>query len=512
MRKLLIPVLSTAAMVTRLQGEIALPPLISDHMVLQSPSAAIWGKAAPGEKVSVTFGGLSAEAAGDRDGNWKVQLGGLKPGLAGTLVVEGRNRLSVEDVVVGDVWLASGQSNMAFAVQALANREEVSAAADHLAIRMFIVARHGARAVEPEVRGKWAVCTPQTVGPWSAAGYFFARDLHEALKYPVGIINSSVGNTQAQTWTPREVLEGDPLLRKTFIEPWEKKMETYPAEAEAYDKALEQWKIASEAAKTAGKPEPRKPLPVYGPDSTRAPAALYNAMIAGAAHYAIKGAVWYQGESDVALAEVYRQLLPAMVASWRKAWGGDFPFLIVQLANFQPRVETPGDSRWAALREAQRQIAKTLPHSGLAVAIDIGEAKNIHPQNKQEVGRRLALQALATVYGREIVASGPLFAKATFLGGQARVVFEPRTATGLKTVDGQPVEGFALAGKDGRFHDAQATVVPGERAGADQPGIVVRSPEVPHPVAVRYAWADNPEVNLVNAAGLPACPFSSEAP
>lgn len=491
-----------------LPADVVLPPLISDHMILQAPEANIWGLASPGEEVLVTFGQISVKATADPEGHWSVKLLGLQLGSTGSLTVEGKNRLVVEDVLVGEVWLAAGQSNMVLSIQAMPDHQQISEAANFPDIRMFTVARQGSREAKSDVRGQWVVCSPQTIGPWSAVGYFFAKDLREALQSPVGIINASVGNTQAQTWTPRDVLEGDPVLRRAYIEPWEQKMQTYPSDLATYQNALDRWTEASQKAKEEGRPAPAKPPIPSGPDSHRAPAALYNAMIHGVAPYSIKGALWYQGESDVQASDIYRGLLPAMVSSWRHRWGIDFPFLIVQLANFQPRVAAPGRSLWAEMREVQKEVAEEIPRSGLSVTVDIGEANDIHPKNKGEVGRRLCLIALAKVYDRNMTHSGPVFEEVIFRGSEARIIFRSGTADGLKTQDGQAIKGFALAGKDRKFYAADVVM---EKKDARGFALILHARDVPEPVAVRYAWDDNPDVNLVNFSGLPALPFRSDA-
>jgi len=506
MRQYLLPLLLVT---TPVFAKVTLPPLISDNMLLQQPAATLWGKADPGEKVSIRLGELSAEATADDQGNWRLRLEGLKPGEAGTMTVAGKeNRIEVKNVAVGDVWLASGQSNMQWSVSGAANAEEENKAADFPGIRMFTVKRKPAPEPQDQVEGAWSVALPGQISNWSAVGYYFARDLHRNIQTPVGVIHSSWGGTAAESWTPRERLEADPDLAGA-VTGWEKRMANYPADKEKYEAALAAWNQEAQEAKAAGRePAAKKPRAPQGPDSPHRPASLYNAMIAGATPYTIKGAIWYQGESNAGKAKFYHQLLTTMVQSWRKAWGNDFPFFIVQLANFMAPKAEPADSNWAKLREAQRTVARDLPGSGLAVAIDIGEEKDIHPKNKQEVGRRLSLVARARVYGEKVVYSGPAFREARFEEGKVIVSFEEGSAAGLKTGDGEPVKGFALAGQDGQFHWAQA-VIETDGAGGR---LVVHSGQVAQPVAIRYAWADNPAVNLVNEAGLPAVPFQAEKP
>lgn len=506
MRRYLLPLLFMASPVL---ADVTLPPLISDNMLLQQPAATLWGKADPGEKVTVQLGSLSAETTADDHGNWRLQLEGLKPGNAGTMTVAGKaNRLEVRNVAVGDVWLASGQSNMQWSVDTANNAGEEIKAADFPGIRMFTVKRQAAPEPVGQVEGAWKVAMPGSISKWSAAGYFFARDLHQALQTPVGVISSNVGGTRAESWTPREWLEADPVFRKALTG-WDTRMANYPAAKAKYDEALAAWEKEAAQAREAGQqPAGKKPGPPIGPDSPHRPAGLYNAMIAGATPYTIKGAIWYQGEANTSQAGVYSRLLTTMVESWRKQWGSDFPFLIVQLANFMAPKPEPGNSSWAALREAQRIAARELPGSGLAVAIDIGDEKNIHPKNKQEVGRRLSLVARAKVYGEKLVYSGPAFREARFEEGKVAVLFDAGSAAGLKTGDGEPVKGFALAGADGKFYWAEASI---ETDGAEG-HLVVKSAQVPEPVAIRYAWADNPAVNLINEAGLPAVPFQAQKP
>lgn len=487
---------------------VRLPSLISDHMVLQAESKSnVWGWADPQEEVTVKFGDKTERATAGADGKWSVRLAGLKAGTAGDLTVKGTNELTVKDVLVGEVWVASGQSNMEWQVNGAQNKEAEIAAAKFPEVRMFNLKKAAEKQPKDDCTGVWAVTTPETVGSFSAVGYFFARHLHETLKQPVGIIHTSWGGTPAEFWTPAPVIEADPDF-KNIAERWEQLAAAYPKARENYDAALAKWRETSAAAKAEGKPVPKQPTPPRGGDAFGAPGCLYNGMIEPVLPYTIRGAIWYQGESNASAAEQYRKLFPTMIMSWRQNWARaglagsempDFPFLFVQLANFRAREEQPVDSSWAALREAQLMTLE-LPHTGMAVAIDIGEADDIHPKNKQEVGRRLALNAEATVYFQDKEFSGPIFSGAQPEEGRIRLSF--RHAEGLKAQDGGALKGFAVAGEDKKFVWAEAKI--------EGDHIVVSSPEVPKPVAVRYAWADNPECNLVNAAGLPASPFRSD--
>jgi len=534
MRKFLLFLLPLAPF-TVAYADVTLPPLISDNMLLQRPEAAVWGKADPGEAVTVKLGATVAKTTAGQDGNWRVQLKGLQPGVAGDMTVSGKNTLTVQNVAVGDVWVCSGQSNMEMPLKApgktgwnsiggVLNFEQEIATANFPKIRMFTVPKKSSETPLEEVVGKWEVCSPENVPHWSATGYFFGRQLHQDLGLPIGLIHTSWGGTSAQAWTPTDVLQGDPDFKTAYYDKRQAELANYPAAKEKYDKeTLPAWQAAADAAKAEGQPIPRKPQEPAGPGMRGTASALYNAMIFGATQYPIKGAIWYQGESNAGDAVRYRRLLPAMITSWRKAWGqGDFPFYIVQLANFMaPRTE-PADSNWANLRDAQRLTALNLPNTGMAVAIDIGEEKTVHPSNKQEVGRRLALAAEAKTYGKEIVFSGPAFDTAKFDGANAIVTFKPGTAVGLTTKDGGPVKGFAIAGADQKFVWAEAKIVPGDipvqaskssktKSKTPTPLVLKLSAEgVTQPVAVRYAWANNPDVNLINKAGLPAVPFRTD--
>jgi sialate O-acetylesterase len=337
-------------------------------------------------------------------------------------------------------------------------------------------------------------------GGFSAVGYFFGRDLHKELGVPVGLINTSWGGTPAESWTTRPTLEEDPEF-VPIVERWNQARENYPEQKKKHEEALAKWKEEVQKAKAEGKQPPRQPSPPLFERKQYEPASLYNGMIAPLIPYAIKGAIWYQGESNAGRAYQYRSLFSAMIRDWRREWGqGAFPFLFVQLANFMAREPEPADSAWAELREAQ-SVALRLPKAGQAVIIDIGEADNIHPKNKQDVGYRLALNALAIAYGRDIVYSGPTFKSMELEGDRIRLHFD-HIGGGLEAKGGGPLKGFAIAGEDGKFVWADAAI--------EGDAVVVRSAQVAHPVAVRYAWANNPECNLYNKEGLPASPFRTD--
>lgn len=486
-------------------AEVKLPAIISDHMVLQAgESVPIWGWAKPDEKVTVEIGGQKLATQADDKGNWRVTLEPLKVGAHLTLTVTGANKLVVQDVLAGEVWLGSGQSNMGLRVSSANHFEEEKAAADHPEIRMFTVAPKASPVPLDDCQGRWQVCNSNTVGDYSAALYFFGRDLQQQLKVPVGLIHSSWGGTPIQPWMSLDVLKEYPGYA-ALLERKQKEIAAWPARKLQLEADLKNWENAAAEAKATHQPPPVKPWNPGPPDSGQyMPGQLYNAMIHPLIRYRIRGAVWYQGEANagggLAGAADYTDLQTRMIAGWRQDWGlGNFPFFYVQLPNWS----TGGDeskASWAFFREAQANILKTAPNTGMAVTIDIGEANNIHPKNKQEAGRRLALLALANVYHRDVVCHGPQFEKLALDGATAKISFAH--AEGGLVARGAELNGFAVAGADKQWHPATAKI--------EDNAVRVSSAQVPSPVAVRYDWANNPDGNLYNGAGLPAMPFRTD--
>ncbi len=480
------------------RADVRLPAIFADHMVLQrDASVPVWGWADPGEEVAVSLAGQAKTALADAHGRWTVTLGRLPAGGPHTLTVRGKNSVAVRDVLVGEVWLASGQSNMEMTVRQARDFAAERAAANHPRIRMFTVRHHAARAAQTDCVGAWQVCSPQTVGSFSATAYFFGRDLHGRLGVPIGLINSSVGGTPVEAWTSLEAQKGQAELRP-LLASWERRAAAYDPDAAraAYEKQQAAWRTAAARARADGKPAPRPPQRPADPrDNTHYPGVLYNGMIAPLIPYGIRGAIWYQGESNAGSEESgarYGVQLPLLVRDWRTRWAaGDFPFGWVQLPNFQTRARG-----WPAVREAMRR-ALSLPNTGMAIAIDLGEENDIHPKNKQAVGRRLALWARARVYGEPVAWSGPLPAGSTIQGGAVEVRF--RHADGGLRAEGGELRGFEVAGPDGLWHRATARIEGGK--------VIASSGDVKQPTAVRYDWAANPDGNLANGAGLPASPF-----
>lgn len=483
-------------------ADVTLPAIIGPNMVLQAGmQVPIYGWADAGEKVTVRFRDQAKSCIVDRTGRWCIRLAPMAADGPNELTIIGKNTITLANVLVGEVWVCSGQSNMAWPVRASNNAEAEIAAANYPRIRLFTVALRPSLKHESDTQGSWVECSPQTVPNFTAVGYFFGRILHEELNVPVGLINSSWGGTACEAWTSREALEGDPSFRPV-LQRWSAAVRAYPEDKTAYEAARADWKRRADEAKAKGEPfTEHAPSPPLFEQKQHMPGGLFNGMISPLVPYAIRGVIWYQGESNVGRAYAYRRLLPTMIRDWRDHWGqGPFAFLIVQLANFMARKDEPLDSAWAELREAQTMTAQTVENTSQAVTIDIGEENDIHPKNKQDVGKRLALIALARTYGKGIEYSGPMYHSMTVEGNKIRIKFTH--ADGLTAKNGGPLKGFAIAGDDKRFVWAEATI--------DGSTVVVSSPQVPRPVAVRYNWADNPEGNLYNSAGLPACPFRTD--
>ena len=488
-------------------ADVVLADLFSELVVLQRQKRIpIWGRADPGEGVAVTFQGQTASTTTGRDGRWRVEIGPFEALAARPLTVTGKNTIRIERVFVGEVWVCSGQSNMAFSVQRSEGAQEELEGLVNPRLMLYTVKRRVAGEPQESAGGRWVRASPETVAKFSAVAYYFGKRLRSTLAIPVGLIHSSWGGTPAEAWTRRETLARDPVLRP-IVERWDRALAEGPQREQAWKRSLDRWKQQAEAARAAGRPAPRRPRPPLGPNHPHRASGLFDGMIAPVIPFAIRGAIWYQGESNAGRAEQYRTLFPAMIRDWRAAWGqGDFPFYFVQLANFRPIVTEPGDSAWAELRDAQRFALKE-KNTAMAVTIDIGAADDIHPRNKREVGRRLALAALANLYREELgdkpvpVEAGPLYESHRRKGNRLVVRFR-FVGGGLRTRNGDPLSGFTIAGKKMRFLQAQARI--------EGDTVVVWHPRLKRPAAVRYAWADNPVCNLVNAEGLPASPFRTD--
>jgi len=624
------------------KADVTLPKIFSSNMVLQQGiEIPVWGWADKNERIRVTFNNETVRTRADKEGNWMVKLPVQKYGGPFTLTINGKNTVEFTNVMVGEVWIASGQSNMEMRVDQSNNAEEEIAAASYPSIRLFTVPKAVAQFPKNDISGgEWVECSPETVGAFSAVAYFFGRDLHDELKVPVGLIHSSWGGTVAETWISGNTINQDPDFKAQLVELQQMDLEQYRqakleqireilgGEVPTEDKGIvdgkpvwsaldyndDNWRSIKtpmywenqgyididgigwyrkeitlneeqtksnltlhlgkiddsditffngiEIGKTEnmydgeriysidkkylkpgdnmivvrvhdtggnggiwGDPENQflaignEKMDIsgdwkfriskaevgtvnVGPNSY--PTLLFNAMINPLLPYGIKGAIWYQGESNAGRAKQYRRIFPALINDWRDHWQlGDFPFLYVSLANYMQPQEQPSESAWAELREAQ-SMTLSLPNTGMALAIDIGEANDIHPKNKQDVGKRLALDAFKIAYNRDVVNSGPMYKSVEFKNGKAFVTFS-EIGSGLKIKDKYGyIKGFSIAGPDKKFHWAKAEL-------RNDNTVVVYSDEVPNPAAVRYGWADNPDdANLYNKEGLPANPFRTD--
>lgn len=451
----------------------------------------IFGKASPGESVSVSFRGQNVQTTASLLGSWEVWLAPMKPGPAEEMTVKGNNTLKVADVLVGDVWLGSGQSNMQWAVRQTNNADQEISSANFPEIRLFYVPRKPSTIPVDDVDAKWVVCTPEAVKDFSAVLYYFGRQLHSDVKAPMGLIHTSWGGTPIASWISGPTLTGNPRLAP-FLTFWADTISKHPDNYARYEQNLKKWE-------DSGSKGPR-PAPPLGPGHPHEPTGLYNGMIAPLVKYSIKGALWYQGETEAGRGQghIYGDALMTLVQDWRREFGqGDFPFFWVQLANFGSAAK---NGHWMKVQEGQVK-ATALKRTGVAVINDIGEATDIHPKNKQDVGRRLALLARHVAYGQNgFEWSSPIYRQATREGNNFRVWFDH--ADGLKTRDNGAVKGFTVAGADGTYVPAEAKI--------EGSTVIVSSAQVQNPRAVRYAWDYNPDSNLVNGAGLPASLFRSD--
>jgi sialate O-acetylesterase len=480
-------------------ADVTLASPFTDHLVLQQGQPVpVWGWADSGEKVTVSFAGQSQSTTAEANGTWKIQLGRLSVSAdPRELTVAGKNTLTLHDVLVGEVWLASGQSNMDFTVAktekyyfaGVINEAEEVAAANHPQIRMFTGEWKRSYAPERTVQGAWKVCTPENVREFSAIGYFFARALQRELNVPVGIVTLTYGASTAQAWIRREAIANDPRLNPA-LEEFDAKVKAFvpptPEEAKNYEEA-----VAKAKAEKQRRPRNPKPDPVQDQHN---PTVMFNGMIAPFVGFGIRGVIWYQGESITGAKELFPVWNETLIKDWRKLWDTELPFYFCQLAAHNAASNGP------EVRALQAEALK-LPATGMAVTIDIGDPKDVHPHNKAPVGERLMRIALANVYGKKIEFSGPVFESSAVENGALRLKFY-HVDGGLVAKDGA-LKTFEIAGADGKFVPAEAII--------DRDTLVVRAASVPAPVAARYAWSPYPEgCNFYNAAGLPAAPFRTD--
>jgi sialate O-acetylesterase len=468
-------------------------------MVLQrNHDNPVWGWADAGEKVTVSIGGQAHTTKADRDGNWKVTLKPLPAGGPHRLTIKGKNTITYDDVLVGEVWICSGQSNMAWPVQNSYDGDLVALTANHPEIRLISVPQVGTQEPQKDFDGEWAHAAPDTVKDFSAVGYRFGLQLHQALGVPVGLIDNAWGGSAAEAWIRRDVLRKDKRYSE-LLGRWKETEATYDhAKAVAdYESKIAKWeKGGSQGTRPRA---PRNPL-----DGQHRPANIYNGVLKPTIGYGIKGAIWYQGEANAGRAYQYRHLFPLMIQHWRDEWGqGDFPFYYVQLADFRDRVSEPQEADWPELREAQTMTMDKLRNTGQAVIIDVGEGRDIHPRDKHTVANRLARWALARDYGIDVPHQSPRYKSMKINGSKISVDFDHIGASGLYTFDTREPVGFSIAGNDQKFVWASARIV-------DKDTIEVWNDSVKNPVAVRYAWANNPDCNVFSREGLPATPFRTD--
>jgi sialate O-acetylesterase len=493
----------------KLHAEVKLPALISDGMVLQQGvKANVWGFADPGEHVTVTLHNQEASTVAGSDGKWTIKVGPFLAGGPYTLTVAGKTRIVIHDVLVGEVWVCSGQSNMSMTVGPTAppyftgvtDFQNELHNADYPMIHLFTVAITVASKPQSDVKGYWTPASPDSVNAFSAAGYFFARELFKALHVPIGMVHASLGSTTAETWTSRHTIESDPDF-KPILEKEKQTLSAYPRVFDEFQQQFKEWKENAEHAESEGTPILKPPkVPDDPRQDTNRPSALFNGMIAPVTSYTIKGVIWYQGESNADRPVQYQKLFPALIRDWRNAWGeGNFPFLFVQLASWGIGYS---ELNLPALREAQA-MSLSLPNTGMAVATDIGDGTDGHPKDKQDIGYRLALTAMGVAYGQDVIYSGPVYDSMAVEGDKVRVRFK-NVYGGLTAKNWPPGarSGFEIAGDDRKLVEAKAQI--------EGDTVVVQSDSVTHPIAIRFNWKNNPWYHLYNHGGLPAAPFRTD--
>jgi sialate O-acetylesterase len=483
------------------EADIKLPAIFSDNMVLQQKKQiTIWGWANPRENVKVNSDWDSSVKATDANqaGKWMITIETPAAGGPYNLFIKGNNTVTIKNILIGEVWLCSGQSNMEFSVKSATNAEQEIKEANYPKIRLFQIGENTSTEPLDDCNGTWQICSPNSIPRFTAIGYFFGREIHKELNCPVGLIESAWGGTGAESWTPKEILQNDeeflPILNRD-----EEVVKNKDKYKQKYSEAFVKWEHQVEQDKAEGKTPPRQPsIPSELRPEVRA-SRLYNAMIHPIIPFTIKGVVWYQGENNFSRAYQYRKLFPAMISSWREKWNqGDFPFYYVQIAPYH--YGNPNDTRVPELQEAQMMTLKC-PNTGMVVITDIGDVNNVHPCNKQDVGKRLALWAMAKDYGcKNIVYSGPLYKAMKTEGNKIRLYFD-YADSGLMSKDGELKE-FIIAGSDQKFYPATA-VIEGNT-------VIVSSEQVTEPAAVRYSWRHSARPNLFNKEGLPASPFRTD--
>ncbi|MFN0196806.1 MAG: sialate O-acetylesterase [Planctomycetaceae bacterium] len=491
--------LMTSAFAASALADVRLPSVVGSHMVLQRDKPIhLWGWASPDEKVTVTLGKDSESATADAAGNWSVDLDPLPAGGPHQIAIEGNNAITLENVLVGEVWVCSGQSNMEWSVKITQDGEQEIAAAEYPQIRLFHIPKVPSGTPQNNVNAAWAECHPQTIPAFSAVAYNFGRHLHQELNVPIGLINTSWGGTRIEPWTTVDGFKSVPAL-SSIVDEIAQANATHQANCTSTVAQIAEWLPKAQAAAAAGEAIPDPPVwPVHPLNGNSRPTGLYNGMVHAIAPLAVRGAIWYQGESNLGEGMMYHEKMKALIHSWRKFWGDEMPFLFVQLAPYRYGA---APNLLPEIWEAQTATL-AVPYTGMAVTTDIATVNDIHPPNKQDVGKRLALWALAKTYGKsDLVYSGPLYKSMSVKGNKVVLSFD-HVGGGLASRDGQPLSHFTIAGENGEFVPAVATIE-GET-------IVVTSDKVEQPKAVRFGWDQLAEPNLMNKEGLPASPFRTD--
>ena len=483
----------------QVQAEVSLPSVINSHMVLQREKPLpVWGWAEPGEEVTVTFGQSTVSGQADETGVWRVTLPAVEAGGPFEMTIAGTNTIKLTDILVGEVWVCSGQSNMQWNLARADNAAKEIAAANHPKIRLFNVPRVPAGSPALDVNAEWTACRPETAAGFSAVGYFFGRELQKDLDVPIGLIGTSWGGTKIEPWTPPAGFAEEEELQG-ILEQVNAQNTAYKSTLRGSVGAYKTWLAAAKEAMSKDRAIPAPPsLPAHPLASNSAPTGLYNGMVHPLVPFAIRGAIWYQGESNRGQGMKYFAMMKALIKGWRTVWGDeDLAFYYVQLAPYR---YNGSPTALPEIWEAQT-AALSIPNTGMAVTTDIGNINDIHPTNKQDVGKRLALWALAKTYGKQdLVYSGPLYESMAVELDTVRLKF--KHADGLKSSDGKQLTWFEIAGEDRKFVPANAEI--------DGDTVVVESSQVDSPVAVRFGWDQLAEPNLVNGAGLPASPFRTD--
>ena len=506
MKKILLLLTFSLALTPALRAELKLPAIIGDHMVLQQKQAdPIWGWDTPGAKITVSFAGKNYSTTAGADGKWQVKLDPLPANATPqTLTVVGSTKREIQDVLIGEVWMCSGQSNMGFTLNSEWNGDLEAAASKLPNLRLIKVPNVGTQELQNDFKGEWQASAPEAASRFSAVGFLYGRYLHQILNVPVGLIDNAWGGSSAEAWVRRTTLEKDIRFKSLMDSLVKQEAEAQTEKAKLdYEQAVTKWKAAVEKAKAEKKVAPRAPESPQQWLSGRSRAGnIFAGVLNPTLGYGIKGAIWYQGESNANRAYEYASLFPFLIEQWRKEWNqGDFPFYWVQLANYLPEKPAPSDSAWAELRESQTKTLQ-LTNTGQAVIIDVGEGNNIHPKDKHDVAARLVRWALVKDYGMKLPYRSPEFKELAITGNKALITFDC-FGSKLRPFGVEEARGFAVCGADKVWHWATGKII-GENK------VEVSSPEVAVPVAVRYAWADNPVCNLFSNDGLPVTPFRTD--